>query len=535
MTDLNSDLLSKEEIISQMALADMKTKQEAYNEAIAIYKEITERTNDFSQASNAFYQMAIVYYKLNDFDNAIWAFEKCLPAYKNSQYVNNMLGFLYFYKDIDKSIFYYLKGMEIKPELKNFVMLTQVMIKSNLFSQKDLKETFEKYIDFFRPSILNGATPFSYNKKDFDKNKKLKIGYLSSDFFCHAMMSFVLPIIENHDYNKFDVVLYSCRDYSDAVTERIKKTGAEFKDCSKMTYHELAQAIHNDKIDILIDLCGYTHKNDSLWSLLYKPAPIITQFLGFLGTYGIKEVDYILADKTTIPRRIAKYYTEKPMYINGGMNKFAFQIKNNPLPMITPLPYEENHYITFGSFNAMSKINSQTLELWSNVLKAVPNSKLLIYRTQMEQKDIDRFTKTFNKNEIPLDRIIFDKESMPESHFKCYLKCDIALDPIPFSGLTITIEQAFMGVPSLTMSGETISSKGTERVNRALKLKNFIAKDKKDYVKKAVKIASDIKTLRDLRKNLPTIIENSYLCKDFKKYAENIEKEYIKAWKNFCK
>ena len=346
-------------------------------------------------------------------------------------------------------------------------------------------------------------------------------------------MSFVLPIIENHDLNKFDVFLYQTKDKRDAVTERLKEAVSCYFDCGKMENEEIAKKIHEDKIDILIDLCGYTY--NSVLVSLYKPAPIIVQYLGFLGTFGMKEVDYILTDRYTIPWYISKYYTEKPMYIDTVMNRFTFQMKERTVPVITPLPYEQNGYITFGCYNSMSKINSYTVKLWSDVLKAIPTSKLLIYRTQMEQRDIDRFKIQFSENGIDLDRIIFDNEPMKDTHMRSYLKCDFALDPVPFSGLTITIEQAFMGVPVLTLPKDTIASKGTARVNRALGLNNFIAKDEKDYVKKAVKIASDIEKLRYYRKNLSGIVKKSVLCTGFREYTQKIEKEYTKAWKKFCR
>ena len=514
-------------------IIEEKILQNKYGEAVEICKSLIEKETDITTLSDVYNKLGDIYYTTKDNNSSISAYEKAVEYGKNSSFIYNRLGYLYFYKDIDKSSFYYLKGMEINPDLKNFVMLTQVMIKSKKYSQKYMKQIFEKYVDIFRPTILNGVTPYTYNKKSFDKNKKLKIGYLSSDFHCHAMMSFILPIIENHNYEEFEINLYSCGKKSDIVTERLKKTGAEYKDCSALSNQELAELIHNDNIDILIDISGYTH--NAIWSLLYKPAPVIIQYLGFLGTYGIKEVDYILADKFTIPRNIAKFYTEKPLYIDGGMCKFMFQIENKYLPEITPLPYEKNGYITLGSFNSLLKINPYTIQLWSEVLKNIPDSKLLIYRTQMEQRDIERFALEFTKNGIDISRIIFDKEPMQKTHMESYLKCDFALDPTPFSGLTITIENAFMGVPVLTMAGETISSKGTARINRTIGLNNFIAKNEKDYVKKAVKIASDIKKLKYYRKNLRNIIKNSYLCNDYKIFTQKIEKEYKKAWKNFCR
>ena len=135
----------------------------------------------------------------------------------------------------------------------------------------------------------------------------------------------------------------------------------------------------------------------------------------------MKEVDYIITDKFTIPPSIAQYYTEKPLYIDCGMNRFTFNTKNQKLPDITPLPYFENGYITFGSFNCVSKINPYTVSLWSKVLHAVPKSKLLIYRTALVERDILKFKKQFANNGIDESRLIFENKSMPINHMQSYL------------------------------------------------------------------------------------------------------------------
>ena len=472
------------------------------------------------------------YYHLKDFESAIPLYENYLNFCDYNDSVYNMLGYLYFYRNIDKSIKYYLKGMALKPDLANYVMLTQVMIKSADYKQKDLKETFEKYVDIFRPLILKGAKPYTHEHIKKDPDKRLKIGYLSSDFHCHAMMQFVLPILENHNKDKFDFFLYSCGQKRDYVTERIKSTGMTFKDCKDLDNEQLAELINQDNIDILIDISGYTHK--AIWSLLYKPAPIIVQYLGFLGTYGIKEVDYIITDDFTIPEDIAPFYTEKPMYIPCGMNRFTFNTINQKLPEILPLPYDENGYITFGSFNCTSKINPYTVSLWSKVLKAVPSSKLLIYRTQMKDVDIERYKKQFRENGVDLNRIIFDNTPTTPNHFTSYNKCDVSLDPHPFGGLTLTIEQAHMGVPVLTLMGETISSRGTSRVNKSIGLNEFIAKTEDEFVENAVKISSDVEKLRYYRNNLREIVKNSDLCNDFSTFAQQIEVAYVRAWQDYC-
>lgn len=526
--------LTSETLLTKIKLADALYSERKYPQAIDILQELaTKIDNSYTfDKSEVYRKLGNNYYALQDFDNAIIAYENTLLYYDNNASIYNMLGYMYFYKNSDKSIENYLKGMRLAPDLKNFVMLTQVMIKSKNYSQKDLKNTFEKYVDKFRPTLLGTKQPFSHNSKNYDKNKKLKIGYLSSDFYCHAMMSFVLPILENHDLNKFDITLYSCSPKTDMTTLRIKETGIKFEDCVQLSNAELADKIHNDGIDILIDLSGYTH--NAIWSLLYKPAPIQMQYLGFLGTYGIKEVDYIIADEFTIPNDIAKDYTEKPLYINSGMNRFTFNTKNQKLPDIPISPYLRNKYITFGSFNCMSKINPYTISVWAKILKAVPTSKLLIYRTQMLERDILRLKKQFKENDIDETRLIFDNKPTKDSHFNSYPMCDIALDPLPFSGLTITIEQLHMGVPVLALAGETISAKGAARVCRACKLEDFVAETEAELIEKAADLASNPDKLIWYRNNLRNIMKNSTLCNDFKTYTQQLEEQYTQAWQTFC-
>ncbi len=517
-------------ILEKIKQADELYSNNQLNEAILLYQELINEVDDsYSYDKCELYRkLGNSYYYLPDYDKAIVAYENTLRFYQNNGSIYNILGYMYFYKNSDKSIENYLKGMELHPDFGNFVMLTQVMIKSKKYSQKDLKEVFEKYVDIFRPQVLNGDAPYNHAERIKDKNKKLKIGYISSDFYCHAMMEFVLPILEHHDLKKFDIILYSCGTKKDSVTERIQKVGYTFKDCSGMTNKERAAEIYKDGIDILIDLSGYTHQ--AIWTLLYKPAPIQCQYLGFLGTYGIREVDYILADKFTIPDDMVPYYTEKPMYINSGMNRFTFNTKNQTLPSISELPYKKNGYITFGSFNCVSKINPYTVFMWSRVLKAVPTSKLLIYRTQMQERDVVRFKKQFAEYGIDDTRVIYRSEPVEGTHFNAFALCDVALDPLPFSGLTITIEQMHMGIPVLALAGETISAKGAARINAMLGLDDFTAFTEEEYVERAVQIAANPEKLDWYRKHLRGVVQKSYLCTDYKNYVREIEEAYIEAW-----
>ncbi len=521
-------------VLKKMAEADKLSKENKKAEAIAIYKEILDEIDkSFTfDLCELYRKIGDCYHSLKDKDGAIEAYENYIKYSASNESVFSMLGFLYYYYDNEKSIEYYHKALDVKPKASAVSNLCLTLLKSDKYSQKELKETIEYHIDKFRPVVLQNDKPYEYSKPQ-DPHKKLRIGYLSSDFHCHAMMQFVLPLLEYHNQDNFNISLYSCANRCDSTTERIKKTGIKFIDCYNMTNKQLAERIHDDEIDILVDLGGYTHCRG--FALYYKPAPIIMQYLGFVNTMGMKEVDYIFADEFTIPKEMAKYYTEKPMYIKCGMQRFDFSNPNMVLPELNDLPYFKNGYITFGSFNCPSKINDYTINLWARLLDNVPNSKLLIYRTQLSDKIIEHIKNKFEQYGTNLNRIIFNNTPQQGAQFTAYKMADIALDPTPFNGLTITMELISMGVPVITLVGESMQSRGCARVNKALGLNDLVAENEYEYISKAKKLAGDINKLRYYRKNLRKIWNKSVLRTDYAGFAKCVEDGYIQAWKDYCK
>lgn len=526
--------LTSKSLLDKIAKGDELYKCSKLEDAIVVFKEaLSQIDNSYEFDTCELYRkIGNCYYHLKDKDNAREAYEKTLNYCTTNASIYSILGYLCYFSDNEKSIEYYTKALSIKPDPSCVASLCLTLLKSDKYSQAELKELIEFQIDRYRPVVLNGDEPFKYDKPK-DPKKKLNIGYLSSDFYTHAMMQFVIPLLEYHDMRKFNFTLYSTSSKKDSTTERIKWTGMNFEYCADMNVKQLAEKIHNDEIDILIDLGGYTHCKS--FSLFYKPAPIIMQYLGFVNTMGMKEVDYIFADEFTIPKKSANLYTEKPLYLKSGMQRFDFSNKKTQLPDINELPYLKNGYITFGSYNCPSKINDYTINLWSNLLKNIPDSRLLFYRTQMTEKIIERFINKFAQNGIGTDRLIFNNIPCKGAHFSAYQLADIALDPIPFNGLTITMELISMGIPVITMAGESMQSRGCARVNNALNLKDLIAESEDEYILKAQKLSKDIKKLKHYRKNLRNILNKSPLRKDFKGFAKCVENAYIQAWKDYCK
>lgn len=487
--------------------------------ALVMSKSLTK-----AQLTSLYIRIANAYYKLEDKDNATYYYEEYLKLCPNGQTsVFSRCAHAYFYIDSDKSIDYHNKALNLEVNKYDSAGKLFAMTKSCYYNQTDIKEESEYEAHQVKNALFKNIVPYKYNSKK--KKEKLNIGYLSSDCHAHTMMNYIVPIWENHNKDEFNFFIFNGSEKNDSMAERIKKIGFEIIPCSKTDIEQLAKLIHDKEIDILIDLGGYTHLKT--YVNFYKPAPIIISYLGYLNTLGMKEVDYILTDRYSIPEDKAYLYTEKPLYLDKGYQVFM----DKTIPDIEECPFKKNGYITFGSFNCTSKFNDLTIYLWSKVLESVPDSKLLIYRTQLTRKIMKHIKNKFNERGISSDRIILSSHKF-DTHYKAYSQADISLDPYPFSGMSICIETGLMGVPTITLEGDGLQSRGASRINNILGNQFLNATSGEEYVNAAVKLANDKSKLEELRKNLREKINNSEL-KNVKEFTMDLEEKYKKVWDEF--
>ncbi len=523
---------NKEKITSFQELMEKAKElgeQGAYKEEIKLYKTILvmNKNLDKTKLNHLYIKIANAYYKLNDRDKSTYYYELYLKSYPEGQAsVFSRLAHAYYYFDADKSFDYHNKGLNLEINKYDSACKIFAMTKSAFYDQQDVKDEAEYEAGQIKNVLFPNAVKYNHEEKKKNRNRKLNIGYLSSDCYSHTMMNYILPIWENHNRDEFNFFIFSCSNKSDAKTERIKQLGFKFISCSKMDIPELAKTIYDENIDILIDLGGYTHLRS--YVAYYKPAPVIISYLGYLNTLGMREVDYILTDRYTIPEDKAYLYTEKPLYTDNGYQIFT----PNNLAQIEECPYKKNNYITFGSFNCTSKFNDAVLYMWVKILRNYAGSKLLIYRTQLSKSIIRYLKNKFNKYEIDPDRIIYTAKSFTP-HYKAYSLCDINLDTYPFSGMSITIENALMGVPTVTLTGEAMQSKGAGNINNVIGLPGLNASNGEEYVDIAIRLADDKNKLQELRKSLRSRILNSAICAEHANFVRNLESKYKMAWEEF--
>ena len=502
----------------------------SYKEAEELYKTVLSmvKTEDPYALADVYIRLANTYYKLKNIDSYVKYYEKYLKLFPDGQVaVFSRLAHAYYFIDSNKSIEYHNKGLDCEVNEYDATCKLFAMIKSSNYTQQEVKSEAEFEINRLKSSIYNDVIKYTHEDKKYPKDK-LNVGYLSSDCHTHIMMNYILPIWKNHDTSRFNITIYNGSSKNDSTSEEISRI-PNFKmvKCANMSVSELAEKICDDGIDILVDLSGYTHLKSMVH--LYKPAPIIISYLGYLNTLGISEVDYILATRTAIPEACAEWYVEKPLYLDCGYHVFK---PSANLPEISNCPYETNGYITFGSFNCTSKFSPAILYLWAKILESVPESRLLIYRTKMAKNVVKRLQNKFAELGIEPQRIIY-KSTPYTPHLLAYNEVDIALDTYPFSGMSIGIENELMGVPVITLTGEGLQSKGAAAVNSAAGLEEFNADCGEDYIKNAVNLANDREKLKELRHTLRDKILNSRICTQAEAFTRNLEEKYFEVWDKF--
>ena len=504
--------------------------EKKYIEAIKLYKialVMYGKNLEKHSLAGLYIRIANSYYSLDDKDKAALYYEKYLELYPEGQAsVFTRLAHIYYYLDSDKSIDYHNKSLNLSVNKYDASCKLFAMTKSSFYSQQDIKEESEYEVDLLKNTLYKNVRPYTHKNKKNKKSEKLNIGYLSSDCYAHTMMNYILPIWENHNKEEFNFVIFNGAEKDDATTEKIRNTGIKIVPCANKNDDVIAKLIYDEKIDILIDLGGYTHMK--VFSAFYKPAPIIISYLGYLNTLGMKEVDYILTDRYTIPEEYADLYTEKPLYLDKGYQIFA----EKSLPEVVKCPYDENGYITYGCFNCSSKLSDATIFIWSQLLLKDKESKLLLYRTQFTKRVIRALKIKFAKYGIGEDRLIFNNKAL-NPHFKAYSMADIALDPYPFSGMSIAIEAALMGVPTITLVGEGMQSRGAGRINSLIGLDKFNTTSGEEYIAAALKLSKDKEKLKVLRVTLRDKVNNSELRVNPQDFALDLESKFRKIWQDF--
>ncbi len=314
----------------------------------------------------------------------------------------------------------------------------------------------------------------------------------------------------------------------DDTTRSMMREANHWRNVIDLNDEAVVELIRKDNIDILVDLSGHTAGN-RLMVFIYKPAPIQISWLGYPNTTGLTAIDYRFTDSIADPVGDSdKCHSEQLIRLPNG---FLCYKGDDSIPPPKVLPCIKHEYVTFGSFNNLTKVNNHVIKLWSKILRAVPNAHFILKAKQLADSETKfRYLDMFMKEGIDSDRIeLHSTLSKVEDHLALYNSIDIALDPFPYNGTTTTCEALWTGVPTITLKGSRHAGRVGASILTHVGLEEFIAESEQEYIEIAVKLAEDTSSLAKIRSGLRQQMKNSVLC-DKKLFTRNIEKVYFDLW-----
>jgi protein O-GlcNAc transferase len=527
-----------------ISLKDIKL----YEEAITNFNKAIELKKNYAEAYN---NLGVLFSETNNYKNALKNFEIAINIKQN--YIEAFLNIANIYLNIEKyneAYKFFEIALKLNPKLDDgsiFEIKTQTNdwidfdknisdLKGRILSNKIIVKPFLTKILFDDPNFLkensiNYANSKGLNNKLLNKIKcnnkeKIVIGYFSSDFKDHAIGQLIVELLELHDKKKFEIIGFYNDNVEDDLTIRIKKSFNKFYNIKNLTNSKVISLTKDLKVDIAIDLNGYT-KNSRVDIFSERFCPLQISFLGYPGTSGINNIDYLIADKNLIPEKNKKHYTEKIIYLpncyqpsdsgrlvmDKKLTRDKFNLKNNQF--------------VFCCFNTAHKINPKIFDSWANILRETNNSVIWLSESNnISQKNLKQEAII---RKIDPERIIFCKRTSSQEHIKRYQLADLFLDTFPYGAHTTANEALFSGLPIVTIIGESFQSRVCSSLLATVDLKELITNSYKEYENLAINIAKNPQKLQSIKENLRTNINNSPLFKT-KFYTENLEKAYINIY-----
>jgi protein O-GlcNAc transferase len=389
----------------------------------------------------------------------------------------------------------------------------------------DAEALFRRHVEF--GAGLEQALPvrFDAHRERGDAARRLRVGYLSSDLLLHPVAFFLIPVLEHHDRAQVEVFCYSSEAKRDEMTERARAASEHWRDVAALSDDELADAIHADGIDVLVDLIGHTGL-PRLGVFCRRPAPVQVTWLGYLNTTGLTRMDFRLSDERADPPALAgPRHVERLHYLPAS--QWCYRAMAAQAVDSVP-PFERNGHLTFGSFNAAIKITPAACRRWAQVMLRVPGSRLRIGDIGSAAKRA-AIRRDLEDAGVAADRVAFMPRVAFGQYLDLYNAVDITFDTFPYGGGTTTFDSLWMGAPVVAAVGDTPVARSAASILAALDLHDWIAPSVDGFVDVAVARAADLDALRALRRDLRPRLQASPLT-DVPRYVRDLEDAYRRMW-----
>jgi len=524
-----------------------------YEEAIAHYDRALELSPEYLEAWT---NKGAILHELKRYEEAIAHYDRALelsPDYVEA-WTNKGIS-LKELKRYEEAIAHYDRALNLKPDTE-WIMGDLLLLNLQIYHHQNLDKNIEKLITKIN-STQKVITPFAllaladnpmlhkqaskiFSEKFFNNTKlkkiqknskkiKIRLGYFSPDFSNHPVAHITSEFFELQDKNRFELFAFSLMGATtnDINRLRLEKSFDHFINIENMMDQDIAKLARKLEIDISIDLCGYTQSaRPAIFS--YGTAPIQVNWLGYPGTLGSKNIDYIIGDSIVIPHTDKSFYTEKIVYMpDVYMPDDSKRIASKKVFLKSEFRLPEDMLI-FCSFNSSFKFNKLLLNSWARILNAVKNSVLWI--PDSNEKFKENLLNDLNNQGINSTRIIFSNrmESMHD-HLARYKLVDICLDTYPYNSHSTALDALKNGVPLVARMGKSFHSRVSASLLHAIGMPELITNSEEEYEALAIALATDPPRLKAIKQKLKKNCLSSPLF-DSHLFTKNIEKAYIKMY-----
>lgn len=398
---------------------------------------------------------------------------------------------------------------------------------SSLYSDKlSAQELTDLHRTMFAHLGENARAVSSF-KNDRSPKRKLRLGLVSADFHHqHPVNIFMQPVLARLDPKAFEVTMYFTGVSHDEQTQLAKRRVARWVEVTNWSDAQLARRIEEDGIDILLDLSGHTSMQ-RMGVFGQRAAPVQATFLGYPGSTGVPNIDWLVADFVVVPKGREGLFSEKLVRLPNSVFCFAPEV-DYPYPSYTSA--HAKRPLTFGSFNNVPKLTPHTVKLWAAVLHEVSGSRLLLKAPSFKDEGaVAAFTQRFEAEGIARDRLEFRGPVGLTDMMAEYADVDIALDPVPYNGGTTTLQALWMGVPVVVKAGANFVSRMGASFMTAAGLPEWVAQSDADFVRIAAVMAKDRQALLVLKQGLRERLE-ALPAWDVDQYTRDFEKALRKMW-----
>ncbi len=476
----------------------------------------------------------LVLLELNRYDDAVEAFKVAITLDTNDAQSHYNLGVvLHEQGKHQEAVNSYRKALEIEPEHTAYHNILWIKSTTGISNPADYLLEAKKWEKICLINPNNQFNSATFIKRKPLVGRRLKVGYVSGDFYTHVISYFIEEIFRQHDRTRVEVFAYYANSVSDNTTTRLMSYAEHWFSVFDLSNTEFYERINEDEIDILIDLAGFTG-NNRMAVFAKRAAPVQVHYLGYPGSTGLTQMDYWIGDKILTPMEIQHHFSEKIWQLPRVWISY---FSSSQAPEIKWVPADDGS-ICIGTFNKIEKLTDETIVLWSKILEAIPQSFLLFNTRKLSDAgNRERLLNWFNKYGISKERIKlkYPNAQSNENFLSAYDELDIALDPFgAASGGTTTCDALFMGVPVITLvkEGNSVASRISASILHAVGHSEWVAKSETEYLDKVVALASDVEQRKGLRLNQRKRILESPLCDTagLSKLLENTYEAMYKRW-----